>query len=131
MTIQAPDPVSGVAKAIEWIVIGLVILVVLGSIWYIDHLRGKVSDQAAEIKTYQVTNKNLGDAVDTCNAGVQRIKDEGDARAAVAAQAVKAAQTESAKISQEAAAIMSAKPTESDDCKATKAFLDDYYRRKP
>lgn len=126
-----PDPVSESTGNVKIIIIVLSIAALIGLLgwlfWSRASLQAQVSQQKTEISDYQSANKQCKKDIDASNARVDEIAAASNARALVADKALKAAQSIASRYTTKAAAVIAMKPQDSDDCKATKKLLDDYF----
>ena len=133
MTIQAPDPVSSVADTIKVVAIVLVFLLVFGLIGYLVYTKSKLESQVADdrgvITALQSANQDWKTQTDSANAALKKLKDDTAARAATAATAETQAQAANADYLKAASNIEAAKP-KGDDCAASKALLDNFFKVK-
>jgi len=130
MSIQLPDPSSGLQNTIKIISIAAVILAIVASggalVWMLNDAKSQLTADAVLITALQSQNKIWEQDAERANQALKTLKDETQKRMDDAAAAIAAAEKESSEYAQAAARITAEKPIGS-DCAATKALFDTYF----
>ena len=133
MTVQIPDPVSNVASAAKVIAVVVLVLAIVGVIGYLAYTKSQLEKQITQdatlISDLQNSNADWKTQTDAANEAVKKAQTE-----AVAAQAqAEAAQQVAIRVDSaygDAAKTIEATKPQGDECAATKALVDSFYKVK-
>lgn len=120
------DPV-GQVKAIILAVAFAVLFGIIGYLAYTKSLlETEVAQQQTDITALTDQNTNFKTQVEASNAAINKMHDDGLARAAAAAQSIAEANRQADAFETTAKRLAAVAPV-GDDCTATKAFLKSYF----
>ena len=114
-------------------VFGAIILLLVGTCVYLEitksYLASDLNDAQQSVVALTISNKNFQSSVEAANKAMEAEKLEADTRAALADKAVTEAQKQAEAYNKSAQSIMTSKPADSDDCKATSVLVNSYIAR--
>lgn len=112
-----------------YIALGAAVLALIAGLWIANsHLRAELADSRADLAVCRVANNAFAAAVAEQNARVERLRADGNDRAARAEVARKQAQEVAEKRRRALDGLLRATPRQADACRATDALFNDYWR---
>ena len=131
MTLSLPDPTSSTTSMVKVVAIVLAVLAIFGLVGYLAYtksqLERKITDDARVISSFQNANESWKAAAESANAKLKAAQAAADQRAIEAQKAIDAAKAQAKVYLTTATNILAVKP-KGDDCEATKALLDNFYK---
>lgn len=104
----------------------VIVLVVLGAVWWVRNLYTTVEEQKITIATQQTTIKSLGDSIEEQNKAIKKLKTDSDERLKLANEALAAAQAKVKANKQRAVDINKATPKFPNDlCRSADTLINE------